>query len=104
MKKVTKEEVKKYVRDFIDIYNFHELYNCGFYINDFCVLDIFYNLKGYAHNLEYQESDYVFDATSYIRDYFSIQDLKYDFNDLCDIFYREINEIIDDFEFNDKPL
>lgn len=98
MIKVTKEEIKKYVRDFVNIDNVSDLFNCGFYIHS-SKLCSFYNLVGQAHDSLYLDSTYVVYVTDLIEDYFSNQDLKFNLSDLDRIFYERINCMLEEFNY-----
>ncbi|MCC0701284.1 hypothetical protein KGF42_18405 [Clostridioides sp. ZZV15-6383] len=95
MNKITKKQVKQYVRDFVDSKEVN-IYNCGFYIYN-NELKSFFNIVGHAHDSLYSDATYVVYVTDLIKDYFSNQDLKFTLSDLDSIFYDRINDMIEEF-------
>ncbi|HGM1465316.1 TPA: hypothetical protein ACKOOP_004145 [Clostridioides difficile] len=104
MKKVTKKEVKVYVRNLVSLVSKHddELLSCGFYIDN-CELKMFCDFKSNgvsSSSLFYFNVVYIVYFTDAIKDYFSSQFSKYTLNDLDDIFHYRINNMIDKFNEN----
>ncbi|HFZ6229819.1 TPA: hypothetical protein ACILPC_003686 [Clostridioides difficile] len=105
MKKVTKKEVKVYVRNLVSLVSKHyndELISCGFYIDNF-ELKMFCDFKidgVSSSSLFHCNIAYIVYFTNAINDYFSSQFSKYTLNDLDDIFHYRINNMIDKFNEN----
>ncbi|HBG7256822.1 hypothetical protein [Clostridioides difficile] len=95
MKKITKKEIKKYVREVINN-NFNwKVDKCGFYIkND--LIEFFISYKGQGvdenvYNNTYEEITYIDDIIEcYKRK-------EYNLKDVDTIIYENVNNMIDDY-------